>query len=178
MQPQTGRPVTTHCSARQRRRGIDTRSTGSGTTTPERFFLNTVSTDRARAEPRIASRVLCVAAREEEGGGVARALFPRREDSLPLCTDSPEVSGEACRGGRSESSRVVVVYLFIYFNRAKRTHVLFSTLAPIIGHPHPPCVVLLLGGLVHGALLQSAFGPFSKASAGSFFPPFWGGGRI
>lgn len=104
LQPQTGRPVTKHCTAQglttTTATGIDIRNTAS-VITPQ-TLLNTVSIAAftpCRPTPSLKSVLFL----RVKGFNGELCFIPMQRGYFP-CADSPEVFGEACRGGRYESN--------------------------------------------------------------------------
>lgn len=104
LQPQTGRPVTKHCTAQglttTTATGIDIRNTAS-VITPQ-TLLNTVSIAAftpCRPTPSLKSLLFL----RVKGFNGELCFIPTQRGYFP-CADSPEVFGEACRGGRYESN--------------------------------------------------------------------------
>lgn len=100
LQPQTGRPVTKHCTAQglttTPATSIDIRKTASVITT--QTLLNTVSINARRVLHHTPSCYFSPRVRVNVFAGEP-CFIPMHWGYFP-CTDNPEVFWEACRGGR------------------------------------------------------------------------------
>lgn len=126
LQPQTGRPVTKHCTAQglttTTAPGIDTRNTASGITT--RTLLNTVSIRAWRPAPYRVSLCACVCGRSR----VFYSLrISHRAPSVPRCSGRPV-------GGGALAEQQAALRVFNRNAPSKRPHLLFSARAGMSAH--------------------------------------------